>query len=64
MEGGAVSAVLPPVSWSVIRLATGSSGAQTRTVNAKTADSYGLFWDSAKGRWDFASTAAIRGQAR
>ena len=39
-------------------------GAQTRTVNAKTADSYGLFWDSAKGRWDFASTAAIRGQAR
>ena len=42
-------------------------GTQTRTISAKTADSYGLFWDPSQSRWDFASTTAIagsRGQSR
>jgi hypothetical protein len=42
-------------------------GTQTRTISAKTADSYGLFWNFSHSRWDFASTATItgsRGQSR
>jgi alpha-N-arabinofuranosidase len=34
-EDGVVRALLPPVSWSVIRLTKGSSGAPTVTPNPK-----------------------------
>jgi hypothetical protein len=34
-------------------------GTANRTVNAKAADRYGLYWDQSQSRWDFASIAAI-----
>jgi hypothetical protein len=34
-------------------------GAENRTLNATTGSNYGLFWNHAKRRWDFAPLATI-----
>lgn len=41
-------------------------GSQNRTTNLKTANSYGLYWDSSQQRWDLAPAAIAQrgGQAR
>jgi len=36
-----------------------NDGSQNRTVDAEPADSYGLYWDAANNRWDFASVSEI-----
>jgi hypothetical protein len=36
-----------------------SDGSQNRTVDAKPANNYGLYWDESQSRWDLASIAEI-----
>jgi hypothetical protein len=38
---------------------TFNDGSQNRTVDAKTADNYALYWDAAQNRWDFAMISEI-----